>query len=79
VRVLVRRARELVSDPDDFDEFYLDCRDRLVAQVAALTDDLVEGQDHVQEAFVQGWARWDRICRHDIPKVGFDVARTTGR
>lgn len=68
VRVLVRRPQDLVSDLDDFDEFYRGARDRLVGHVAALTGDLAEAQDHVQEAFVQAWERWERICHYDDPE-----------
>ncbi len=53
----------------DFDEFYLGCRDRVVLHVAALTGDPVEALDHVQEAFVKAWTRWDRISCYDDPEA----------
>ncbi len=52
----------------DFDEFYLGCRDRLVLQIAALTGDPTEALDHVQEAFVRAWTRWDRVSGLDDPE-----------
>jgi RNA polymerase sigma-70 factor (ECF subfamily) len=53
----------------DFDEFYLGCRDRVVLHVAALTGDPTEALDHVQEAFVKAWTRWDRISSYDDPEA----------
>jgi RNA polymerase sigma-70 factor (ECF subfamily) len=53
----------------DFDEFYLGCRDRVVLHVAALTGDPAEALDHVQEAFVKAWTRWDRIADFDDPEA----------
>jgi RNA polymerase sigma-70 factor, ECF subfamily len=58
-----------MSSLDDFDDFYLASRDRLVACVAALTGDLAEAQDHVQEGFVRAWAHWDRISAYDNPEA----------
>jgi RNA polymerase sigma-70 factor (ECF subfamily) len=52
----------------DFDSFYLASRDRLVLQVAALTGDPAEALDHVQEAFIRAWTRWDRISGYDDPE-----------
>jgi RNA polymerase sigma-70 factor, ECF subfamily len=57
-----------VAQPDAFDEFYLASRDRLVVQLAALTGDPVEALDHVQEAFVTAWTRWDQIRQYDDPE-----------
>jgi RNA polymerase sigma-70 factor (ECF subfamily) len=51
----------------DFDEFYRSSRDRIAMQIAALTGDRVEAQDHVQEAFVRAWARWSRVGALDDP------------
>jgi RNA polymerase sigma-70 factor (ECF subfamily) len=58
-----------VTDARGFDEFYLDSRDRLALHVAALTGDPVEALDHVQEAFIRAWTRWDRISRYDDPEA----------
>lgn len=48
-------------DAEEFDDFYLRCRDRLSMQVAALTGDPSEAGDHVQEAFVRAWMRWTYV------------------
>lgn len=57
-----------MTDSEAFDEFYLASRDRLVLQVAALTGDPAEALDHVQEAFIRAWTRWDRISTYDDPE-----------
>ena len=57
-----------MADAGDFDEFYLVSRDRLALQLAALTGDPAEALDHVQEAFVQAWIRWDRVKNYDDPE-----------
>lgn len=58
-----------MADAADFDEFYLASRDRLVLQVAALTGDPAEALDHVHEAFVQAWRRWEQIKDYDDPQA----------
>lgn len=57
-----------VSEDGDFDRFYRGARDRLVMQIAALTGDVAEAQDHVQEGFARAWARWDRVSRYEDPE-----------
>ncbi|MEO8887749.1 MAG: sigma-70 family RNA polymerase sigma factor [Jatrophihabitantaceae bacterium] len=58
-----------MADPLDFDAFYLSCRDRLALQVAGFTGDGVEALDHVQEAFIQAWLRWDKVSGYDDPEA----------
>lgn len=58
----------MTSADDEFDAWYLDCRDRLVMQVAAMCGDRVEAMDHVQEAFVRAWGRWPRVSALDDPE-----------
>ncbi len=54
-------------DDGGFEEFYVRSRDRLLVQVAALTGDLAEAHDHLQEAYVAAWQRWDRVGALDDP------------
>ncbi len=56
------------SASERFDAFYVAARDRVTLQVAALTGDVTEAADHVQEAFVRAWARWDRVELLDDPE-----------
>jgi RNA polymerase sigma-70 factor (ECF subfamily) len=46
---------------DDFDEFYAATSRRLVGQLFAMTGDLREAEDAVQEAYIRAWQRWPRI------------------
>jgi RNA polymerase sigma-70 factor (sigma-E family) len=54
---------------DDFDDFYRGSRDRLLGLVYALTGDLVEAQDAVQEAYIRAWQRWAALSRYDQPEA----------
>ncbi|GGR68929.1 RNA polymerase sigma24 factor [Streptomyces aureoverticillatus] len=49
----------------EFDAFYAATAKRLVATVYAMTGDLAEAEDAVQEAYVRAWQRWERITRDD--------------
>jgi RNA polymerase sigma-70 factor (ECF subfamily) len=57
------------STEDSFDTFYRTSRDRLVGRIAALTGDPAEAHDHVQEAFVRAWTRWERVGAMDDPEA----------
>jgi RNA polymerase sigma-70 factor (ECF subfamily) len=54
---------------DDFESFYLATRRRLVGLVFALTGDLHEAEDVVQDAYAQAAVRWQRISRYDAPEA----------
>lgn len=53
----------------DFDAFYQASGPRLVRQLHALTGDLTEAQDVVQEAFVRAWQRWSKVRELDAPEA----------
>ncbi|MEU5684117.1 SigE family RNA polymerase sigma factor [Streptomyces venezuelae] len=44
-----------------FDAFYAATAKSLVATVYAMTGDLAEAEDAVQEAYVRAWQRWDKL------------------
>ncbi|WP_245239276.1 sigma factor [Streptomyces sp. MZ04] len=44
----------------EFDAFYAATAKRPVATVYAITGDLAEAEDAVQEAYVRAWQRWER-------------------
>ncbi|MDO9455111.1 hypothetical protein [Nocardioides sp.] len=57
-----------MRQPDDFDAFYKDARERLLAQTYALTGDLGASRRAVREAFVVGWHRWRKLSRLEQPE-----------
>lgn len=52
---------------DDFDEFYAVTAKRLVAAVYAVTGDLGEAEDAVQEAYARAWQRWAKLTAEGDP------------
>ncbi|MEV5611144.1 SigE family RNA polymerase sigma factor [Streptomyces sp. NPDC052225] len=52
---------------EGFDAFYTATAKRLVSTVYAMTGDLAEAEDAVQEAYVRAWQRWDRLVREGDP------------
>ncbi|MHC3818519.1 SigE family RNA polymerase sigma factor [Streptomyces sp. DT9] len=49
------------SVEEEFDDFYATAYPRLVRQLYAMTGDLAEAQDVVQEAFIKAWDRRGRF------------------
>jgi RNA polymerase sigma-70 factor (ECF subfamily) len=72
-----------MRDPDGFDEFYRDTSARMVRYGYALTGDLAEAQDLVQEAYTRAWRQWRTVSVHPAPEawIRLVVARlaTDGR
>ena len=58
-----------MREADDFDAFYAATSDRLIAQVFAMTGDLSEAEDAVQEAYVRAWQRWSQISTYNDPEA----------
>ncbi|RGC66288.1 ECF RNA polymerase sigma factor SigK [Micromonospora sp. MW-13] len=58
-----------MPDVDGFDEFYRGSRQRLLGFVFALTGDLAEAQDAVQEAYIRAWQRWSTVRGYDDPEA----------
>lgn len=52
---------------EDFDSFYVASRDRLLHALYAMTGDLSEAQDVVQEAYARAWQRWSTVETYDDP------------
>jgi RNA polymerase sigma-70 factor (ECF subfamily) len=50
-----------------FDEFFLEQRGPLFAQAYALTGDVDEAQDLVQEVMLRTWRRWARVGQMERP------------
>ncbi|WP_432151131.1 SigE family RNA polymerase sigma factor [Streptomyces sp. bgisy029] len=56
-----------MSKEAEFDAFYTATARRLVATVYAMSGDLAESEDAVQEAYARAWQRWDRLTREGDP------------
>jgi RNA polymerase sigma-70 factor, ECF subfamily len=52
----------------DFDEFFASNYGRLVVQMYAVTGNLADAEDAVQEAFTRASVRWGRIGGYDSPE-----------
>lgn len=60
-------------DREEFASFYAAAFRRLVGQLYAMTGDLAEAQDAVQEAFTRAWARRGKIDRKQAPEAWIRV------
>ncbi len=59
----------LARDARSFDEFYRDTSVRLVRYGYAVTGDLTEAQDVVQEAYTRAWRHWRTVADHPAPEA----------
>jgi RNA polymerase sigma-70 factor, ECF subfamily len=60
-------------DREEFVSLYAVAFHRLVGQIYAMTGDLAEAQDVVQEAFTRAWARRGKIDRQQAPEAWIRV------
>ncbi len=58
-----------MRETDDFDAFFAMTSDRLIGQVFAMTGDLSEAEDAVQEAYIRAWQRWPQVSGYDNPEA----------
>jgi len=56
-------------DDEEFDDFYAHTVDRLVGQLYAMTGDLSEAQDVVQEAYLRAWQRRGQLSWDGAPEA----------
>ncbi|HSK26792.1 MAG TPA: SigE family RNA polymerase sigma factor [Jiangellales bacterium] len=56
-----------MSDSDDFDAFYHATNRRLLQQMYAMTGNLSDAQDCVQEAYARAWQHWRTVRDADDP------------
>ncbi|MCO8271217.1 SigE family RNA polymerase sigma factor [Actinoplanes sp. TRM 88003] len=66
-----------MRDADGFDEFYRDTSARMLRYGYALTGDLGDAQDVVQEAYTRAWRRWRTVSAHPAPEAWLRL--TVGR
>lgn len=64
-----------MRDPDEFDAFYKDARERLLLQTYALTGDLSASRAAVRDAFVVAWHHWRKVSRLPDPETPEDWVR----
>ena len=57
-----------MRDAESFDEFYRDTSVRMLRYGYALTGDLAEAQDVVQEAYTRAWRHWGTVIAHPAPE-----------
>jgi len=63
---------------DDFDAFYNATSRRLLHQIYAMTGNLADAQDCMQEAFARAWQHWQQVRRADDPAAWVRTAPETG-
>jgi RNA polymerase sigma-70 factor (ECF subfamily) len=57
-----------MRDSAEFDAFYAATSEKLVGQVFAMTGDLGEAEDALQEAYVRAWQHWPKISQYEYPE-----------
>jgi RNA polymerase sigma-70 factor, ECF subfamily len=54
---------------DSFAAFYTASYQRLLGQLFAVTGDLAEAENHLQEAYARAFARWAQVHAYDHPEA----------
>jgi RNA polymerase sigma-70 factor (ECF subfamily) len=58
-----------VKDADGFDAFYTATNRRLTHQMYAMTGNLADAQELVQEAYARAWQRWSSVSAYEDPQA----------
>ncbi|MGH3264845.1 MAG: RNA polymerase sigma factor [Trebonia sp.] len=58
-----------MPEAQDFDMFYAATSRRLVGQLFAMTGDLSEAEDAVQEAYIKAWRQWPQVRSYENPEA----------
>lgn len=56
-----------MKDAEGFDAFYTATNRRVLHQMYAMTGNLADAQDVLQEAYARAWQRWSRVSTYDDP------------
>ena len=73
-----------MRDPEEFDAFYTATAPRVIAQIYAITSDLAEAEDAVQDAYARAWQRWPHVRECEDPmawvrKVAYRISVSSWR
>ena len=63
------RAVETDAKSASFDAFYSGTSRRVLHQMYAMTGNLADAQDLVQEAYARVWQRWSSVSTYDDPEA----------
>lgn len=58
-----------MKNAESFDDFYHATRGRLLHQMYAMTGNLADAQDCIQEAYARAWQRWNQVSEHASPEA----------
>jgi RNA polymerase sigma-70 factor (ECF subfamily) len=58
-----------VRDTEGFDAFYTGSSRRVLHQMYAMTGNLADAQELVQEAYARAWQRWSAVSTYDDPEA----------
>lgn len=58
-----------MADGLDYDEFYTGTFRRVVVQIYAMTGNLTEAEDSVQEAYARAWQQWGTVSSYGNPEA----------
>src|SRR5918992_6170428 len=64
-----RRGRDDAMGDDSFAAFYAASYRRLLGQLFAVTGDLAEAENLLQEAYARAYVRWSRVGAYDLPEA----------
>ena len=59
----------MAKDAEGFDAFYAGTNRRVLHQMYAMTGNLADAQELVQEAFARAWQRWSQVSAYDDPEA----------
>ena len=58
-----------MKDAEGFDAFYVGTSRRLLHQMYAMTGNVADAQELVQEAYARAWQRWSSVSAYDDPQA----------
>lgn len=58
-----------MRDTEGFDAFYTGSSRRVLHQMYAMTGNLADAQELVQEAYARAWQRWSAVSTYDDPEA----------